>query len=381
MATVKRDYYEVLGVSRGADNEELKKAYRKLALKYHPDRNPGDPDGAAEHFKEASEAYEVLSDPEKRSRYDRFGHEGVKSSFGGGGFSWSDFHHQSDIEDIFGDFFSAFFGGAARRGRARSGPSRGRDVAVRYGLSLEDAFTGKEAEIAFERLEQCEVCGGDGCKPGTQPQTCSTCGGRGIVRQARGFFAVETACPTCGGQGRSIKDPCGACSGRGRVPGRAEVEFAIPAGVDTGMSLRIRGEGEAGPNGGERGDLLVRFELTDHDRFVREGADIYSEQTISFPLAALGSEIEVQTLHGEETVRVPAGTPTHHVFRLKARGMPVSPDAKQFGDHYVRVVVDVPKKLSERQTELLHEFAEESGETIKAEQKGFFQSVREKLKR
>ncbi len=381
MATVKRDYYEVLGVVRGANQEELKKAYRKLALQYHPDRNPQDPETAAEHFKEASEAYEVLSDPEKRSRYDRFGHEGVRSTFSGGGFSWSDFHHQADIEDIFGDFFSAFFGGGARRSRSRSGPSRGRDVAVRYPLTLEEAFSGKEAEIAYERLEECDTCSGSGCKPGTQPQTCSTCGGRGIVRQARGFFAVETTCPTCGGQGRSITDPCTDCSGQGRVPRRNEVKFSIPTGVDTGMSLRIRGEGEAGLGGGERGDLLVRFEIAEHDQFVREGADIYSEETISFPLAALGSEVEIETLHGPHALKVPAGTPTHHVFRVRGHGMPVTTDGKQYGDHYVRVVVDVPKKLSERQKELLHEFAEESGEKVKPGQKGFFQSLKEKLER
>ncbi len=377
MAT-KRDYYEVLGVEKTATADELKKAYRKVAMKYHPDRNPENPDEAEAMFKEASEAYEVLSDEQKRSRYDQFGHEGVKSTFGAGGFNWSDFHHASDIEDIFGDFFSAFFGGGGRR-RQRGGGTRGRDIAVRYRLSLEDAFHGKEAEISFERLEECETCSGSGAKPGTSPKTCQTCGGIGVVRQARGFFAVETSCPACGGSGQIIPEKCEDCEGRGRIPHKASVEFTIPSGVDGGMTLRVRGEGEAGLQGAPRGDLLVRFEMEQHEEFVREGADIYMEEMVTFPMAALGAEIEVDTLHGVEKLSIPKGTPNHKVFRLRGKGMPTSTNGRSYGDQYVRIAVDVPKKLNQRQKELLVEFARESGNEIKPGHRGFFDRLKEKL--
>lgn len=374
----KRDYYEVLGVSKDASADELKKAYRKLAMKWHPDRNPDNQEEASEKFKEASEAYEVLSDGEKRARYDRYGHEGVKSAFGQGGFQWSDFHHAQDFEDVFGDFFNAFFGGGGGgRRRSRGGPGRGRDTAVRFRMTLEDAFTGKDAEITFERLENCETCDGRGTKPGTEPIPCTTCNGIGVVRQARGFFAVETACPTCRGEGVLIPHPCETCSGRGRLPQKSTVQFEIPSGVDNGMTLRVRGEGEAGPRGGERGDLLVRFEIQDHEHFVREGADIYFPQMISFPLAAMGGEIEVPTLHGTESLTIPPGTPNHKIFKLRGKGMPTATNGTQYGDHYVRVEVDVPTKLTPRQKELLEEFAKEGGEHIKPGKKGFFQKVRE----
>lgn len=371
-----RDYYEILEVTREATAEELKKSYRKLAMKYHPDRNPANKEEAEEKFKEASEAYEVLSDPDKRARYDRYGHEGVKSAFGSGGFSWSDFHHASDFEDIFGDFFSAFFGGGGRR-RSRSGAMRGRDIAIRYRLSLEDAFTGTDAEISFERNEGCSTCDGSGAKPGTKPTTCNVCGGIGVVRQARGFFAVETTCPQCAGTGQMVADKCNDCGGRGQIPKKANVEFTIPSGVDTGMQLRIRGEGEAGQRGGERGDLLVRFEVQENEHFVREGADIFAEERISFPMAALGAEIEVDTLHGKEKLHIPSGTENHKVFKVRGKGMPTTTNGRQYGDHFVRVVVDVPKKLTSRQKELLVEFAKESGDNIKPGHKGFFNYIKE----
>lgn len=373
----KRDYYEVLGVGREASPDELKKAYRKLAMQYHPDRNPANPDEAAELFKEASEAYEVLSDSEKRSRYDRFGHDGVKSTFGSGGFSWQDFHHQADVEDIFGDIFSAFFGGGGRQRRSRTGPQRGRDIAVRYGLTLEEAFNGKEADITFERLEECEKCGGSGCRKGTSAQSCSTCGGRGIVRQARGFFAVETTCPTCRGNGQLIENPCEACSGNGMVGRKAHVQFLIPSGVDNGMSLRVRGDGEAGLRGGERGDLLVRFEVEEHPVFKREGADIYMEETISFPMAALGAEIDIDTLHGTESLTIPPGTQNHRMFKLRGKGMPNSAGGRSYGDQFVRIAVEVPHKLTQRQKELLVEFAKESGEDFKPGHRSFLDKLKE----
>lgn len=375
----KRDYYEVLQVSREATAEEMKKAYRKLAMQYHPDRNPSNAEEATEKFKEASEAYEVLSDPQKKARYDRYGHEGVKSSFGQGGFTWSDFHHASDVEDIFGDIFSAFFGGGRRQSRGRGGAAqlRGRDIGVRYRMTLEEAFAGKEAEIAFERLENCGKCSGSGCKPGTSPKMCSTCGGHGVVRQARGFFAVETACPTCGGMGKLIDNPCDGCDGQGRLPTKATVHFTIPSGVDNGMSLRVRAEGEAGIGGGERGDLLVRFELQEHEQFNREGADIYVEEHVSFPMAAIGAKIEVDTLHGRESLKIPAGTQNHKVFKLRGKGMPSTTNGSSYGDQYVRVVVDVPTKLTARQKELLVEFARESGEEIKPGHRGFFDYLKD----
>lgn len=373
----KRDYYEVLGVARTATADELKKAYRKLAMQYHPDRNPTNPKEFEEKFKEASEAYEILSDPEKRARYDRFGHEGTKSTFGQGGFQWSDFHHQGDVEDIFGDIFGQFFGGGQRRGNRSGGPGRGRDIAVRYPITMEDAFAGKEAEIVFDRLESCETCHGTGAKAGSEPKTCGTCKGHGVVRQARGFFAIETTCPACGGTGQIIADPCGTCHGQGRMGRKATVRFNIPAGVDSGMTLRVRGEGEGGTRGGERGDLLVRFELQEHESFAREGADIYCQQGISFAMAALGGKMEVVTLHGTETLAIPAGTQNHKVFKLKGKGMPTQAGGSHFGDHFVRVEVVVPTKLTARQKELLEEFARESGEEVKASSKGIFQSLKE----
>lgn len=373
----KRDYYEVLGVGREAGPDEMKKAYRKLAMQYHPDRNPNDVEAATEKFKEASEAYEVLSDPQKRERYNRFGHEGMKQAFGQGGFNWGDFHHQGDVEDIFGDLFSAFFGGGrGGRQRQRGGPARGRDIAVRFGMTLEEAFTGKDAEIAFERLEACEKCKGEGAKPGTKVTTCQTCRGHGVVRQSRGFFAVETACPTCGGQGQTISDPCDACSGHGRIARKAQVKFAIPPGVDTGMTLRVRAEGESGLGGGERGDLLVRFELEEHEHFTREGADIFFEEPIAFTQAALGAQVDIPTLHGNETLNIPAGTQNYKVFKLRGKGMQTSANARSYGDQHVRISIQVPTKLSTRQKELLEEFAKESGDPVKRE-RGLFQRIKE----
>ncbi len=374
----KRDYYEVLGVDRSAGGDELKKAYRKLAMKYHPDRNPDNSEEASEKFKEASEAYEVLSDPEKKARYDQYGHEGV--NFGSGGFSWSDFHHGADVEDIFGDIFSAFFGGGMGGGRRRqdpNGPRRGRDVAVRYRMTLEDSFKGKEAEIAFKRNESCKTCSGSGAKPGTGKKTCDTCNGHGVVRQARGFFSVQATCPSCHGAGQMIESPCDDCNGKGQIPEKASVEFDIPSGVDSGMTLRVRGEGESGLRGGDRGDLLVKFEIEEHEHFVREGSNVYMEEHISFPMAALGAEIEIETLHGKEKLKIPHGTENHKVFKMRGKGMPTATNSKSYGDQYVRIVVDVPKKLTSKQKELLVEFAKESGEDIKPGHRGFFEYIKD----
>jgi molecular chaperone DnaJ len=373
----KRDYYEILGVDRNASADDLKKAYRKLAMKFHPDRNPENPAEAEEKFKEASEAYEVLSDPQKKARYDQYGHEGVKSAFGQGGFSWGDFHHQGDVEDIFGDVFSAFFGGGQRRQQRRGGPTRGRDIQVRYSMTIEEAFKGKTEEISIKRAEVCEKCQGSGCKPGTKPTTCRSCQGTGVVRQVRGFFAMESPCSNCGGTGQYIPDPCEACEGKGLVTKKATVKIEIPAGVDNGNMLRQRGDGEAGLRGGERGDLLIRFEIEPHERYQREGNEIFVEEFIKFPLAALGGTLEIETLHGPEQIKVQAGTPNREVIRLKGKGMPNPNNPKIVGDMHVRLNIEVPRKLSARAKELLEELSEEMGDPIRKGEKGFFSNIKE----
>ncbi len=369
----KQDYYEVLGVPRNADESAIKKAYRKLALKYHPDRNPHNRE-AEEKFKEASEAYEILSNPEKRTLYDRYGHEGVKATFARSGFTWQDFSHFSDIEDIFGSFFNAFFGGARPTRRTIN---RGRDLQIRYSLTLEEAFSGKEVELTVRRLETCKECAGSGLGPAAHPRTCPRCGGRGQIRLLQGFFSIATTCDMCNGEGKIIDKPCKVCGGDGRVYKRVKVKVKIPGGIDTGMQLRVRGEGEAGPHGGPHGDLYVVISVKEHPFFERRNDDILCEVPISFTQAALGDEIEVPTLHGPEKLRIPAGTQTYYRFRLKGRGMPRNEAA--FGDQYVRVIVHTPTKLTSRQKELLREFAALGNKKPVSEEKGFFERFKESL--
>ncbi len=364
--TEKRDYYEVLGVERGVSLDEIKKAYRKLALKYHPDKNPGDPT-AEERFKEAAEAYGVLSDEEKRARYDRYGHAGTA---GMGGFDPNQF---ADFGDILGDLFGfGDFFGASRRRTTR--PARGNDL--RYDLELEfnDAVFGKEVTLDVPRVVTCKTCKGSGAKPGTQPVTCTGCGGRGQIRYSQGFFAVARTCPQCGGAGKVIKDPCTTCTGAGRVREEKKISVKIPAGVDDGSRLRVAAEGEAGYNGGPPGDLYVFISVKTHPTFTRRDYDIHSEQGISLTQAALGGEVKTQTIDGEETLKVPPGTQPNQVFRLRGQGVPYI-DGNGRGDHYVHVAVRIPTTLTEEQRRLLEQLATISGET--PPERGVFDKVKD----
>jgi len=352
--TEKRDYYEVLGVERAASVDEIKKAYRKLALKHHPDKNPGDA-GAEAKFKEASEAYGVLSDEEKRATYDRYGHAGTS---GFGGFDPNQF---ADFGDILGDLFGFgdFFG--TRRGGRSTRPARGNDVRYDLTIEFEEAVFGKEISLNVPRVVQCVTCNGSGAKPGTQPVTCSGCGGRGQVRYSQGFFAVQRTCPQCGGAGKVIKDPCVTCSGAGRVREEKKISVKIPAGVDDGSRLRVAGEGEAGYNGGPPGDLYVFISVGEHEKFQRREYDIHSEQPVSFTQAALGAEILTDTIDGAETLRIPPGTQPGHIVRLRGKGVQFL-QSNGRGDHYVHVSVRIPASLTDEQRALLEQYAALDGE-------------------
>ncbi len=354
MATVeKRDYYEILGLERGASLDQIKKAYRKLALKYHPDKNPGNPE-AEERFKEAAEAYGVLSDDEKRGRYDRYGHSGVS---GMGGFDPSQF---ADFGDILGDLFGFgdFFGGGRRR---TNRPARGNDLRFDLQIDFFDAVRGKEVTLDVPRVITCTTCQGSGAKPGTQPVTCTGCGGRGQVRFAQGFFTMARTCPQCGGAGKVIKEPCVVCSGAGRVREQKKISVKIPAGVDDGSRLRVAGEGEAGWNGGPGGDLYVFISVREHPKFTRRDYDIHSEQPISVTQAALGGEIKTETIDGPETLKIPVGTQPNQVFRLRGKGVQFL-DGSGRGDHYVHVAVRIPTSLTDDQRALLEQLARLEGE-------------------
>jgi molecular chaperone DnaJ len=342
----KRDYYEVLGLAKNASDEEIKKAYRKMAMKHHPDRNPDDK-GAEEKFKEAKLAYEVLSDADKRAAYDQFGHAGVdqQGGMGGGGGGFSD-----AFSDIFGDIFG---GGGNRRERVY----RGADLRYNLEISLEEAARGTETKIRVPTLEECGVCHGSGAKPGTQPTTCPTCGGHGQVRIQQGFFSVQQSCPRCGGSGKIVSDPCTACHGEGRVKKHKTLSVKIPSGVDNGDRIRLGGEGEAGVNGGPAGDLYVVIHLKEHSVFKRDGDDLHCEMPISFATAALGGEVEIPTLDGHAKIKVPSETQTGKVFRLRGKGIKGVRSSAP-GDLMCHMVVETPVNLSERQRELLRELDE-----------------------
>jgi molecular chaperone DnaJ len=364
----KQDYYELLGVGRTASEDDLKKAYRKLALQYHPDRNPGDK-RAEEKFKEISEAYSILSDAEKRAKYDQFGHAafGEGGPFAGGGFDFS-----GGFEDVFGDIFGEFFGGGGRR----RGRGRGEDLRYNLSLKFEEAVFGTEKKIKIPRHGPCESCKGSGAKPGTAPQTCPTCRGRGQVAFQQGFFSVSRTCNQCQGQGSIIKEPCASCSGAGRVRSMHTLSVKIPAGVDNGSRLKLRGEGEFGPEGGTAGDLYVVTQVEAHPIFVRDNLDIICEVPISFVQAALGAELDVPTLEGKVKMKIPAGTQSGKVFRMKGRGVKDVQGFQQ-GDQHVRVNVETPTHLTAKQKDLLKEFAALGGEEVNPMSKSFFDKMKE----
>ncbi|HEY0386317.1 MAG TPA: molecular chaperone DnaJ [Pyrinomonadaceae bacterium] len=370
----KRDYYEVLGLARTATEPEIKSAYRRLAVRYHPDKNPGDAE-AEDKFKEAAEAYSILSDAEQRRRYDNFGHAGV--SGGGGGANWGA-PGFGGIEDILGDLFGFgdVFGGrgGAGGGGRRSVAQRGADLRYDLEIALEEAANGLTAQLRIPRLETCEKCKGNGAAEGTQPETCQTCNGAGQVRFQQGFFSVARTCTTCRGTGRVIKKPCAECRGAGRIEKERTMEVKIPAGVETGSRLRIAGEGESGTQGGPTGDLYVVIHVKEHEEFERQGSNLYSSVPITFAQAALGSEVSVPTLDGQQQVKIPAGTQTGTVFRLKGQGVPVL-GGRGRGDLFVSVTVVTPTTLTREQRRLLEQLAEV--ETKDLDDKGLMDKVRD----
>jgi molecular chaperone DnaJ len=364
----KRDYYEILGVERNISEKDLKKAYRRVAMKFHPDRNPDDKD-AEEKFKEASEAYEILSDSQKRAAYDQYGHDGVNPQMGGGGGA-------HNFSDIFGDVFGDIFGGAGG-GRGRGGPQRGSDLQYTLQVDLEQAVKGTTAKIRIPTLVACKVCDGSGAKAGSKPVQCSTCGGVGQVRMQQGFFSVQQTCPTCHGRGTVISDPCNNCHGQGRVEESKTLSVKVPEGVDTGDRIRLSGEGEAGPAGGQAGDLYVQISVKPHDIFERDGANLYCEVPVNFVDAVLGGELEVPTLDGRVKLKVPAETQTGKLFRLRGKGVtPVRGGSK--GDLMCRVVIETPVNLSNKQKELLREFqAATKADKHSPRQSSWFEGMKE----
>lgn len=378
MAEQKRDYYEVLGVSRGASEDEIKKAYKKMARKYHPDLNPGDKT-AEEKFKEVNEAYEVLSDADKKARYDQYGHAGVDPNFGAGGFGGGfdgsfDF---GDLGDIFGSFFGGGFGGGRRTNP--NAPQRGESIRMSIAISFEEAAFGCEKAVTVERYETCDTCHGNGCAPGTSPEVCPDCHGTGTVQVRRqtpmGVFATSSPCPKCGGKGRIVHQPCKDCRGSGMVRKKKTIQASIPAGIDNGQTISIRGQGNAGKNGGPAGDLLITITVRPHELFRREGTSVLCEAPITFTQAVLGAELEIPTIDGKVKYTLPEGTQSGTTFRLKGKGIP-SINGRGRGDQYVTVYIETPKNLNKEQKEALKKFAETMGESNYEEQKKFFKKFK-----
>lgn len=369
------DFYVLLGVGRDANDSDLKSAYRKLAMKYHPDRNPGDADAEAK-FKEISQAYAVLSEPDKRKAYDQFGHAAFEGGGGaGGGFG---FDFSSSFSDVFDDLFGDFMGGGARQQRSR-GTQRGADLRYNLEISLDDAFRGRKTQIRVPSTVICEICNGVGAEPGTEPIACSMCQGHGKVRQQSGFFTVERTCPSCGGAGRTIKNPCATCTGGGRVARERTLAVNVPAGVEDGTRIRLADEGEAGLRGGAAGDLYIFVSVSSHPVYEREGEHLFCKVPIAMTTAVLGGKIEVPTLDGGKVaVSIPEGTQTGKQFRLNGRGMPHL-RGRGRGDLYLETLVETPVNLSKKQKALLKEFAEMAGDDISPESTGFIDRVRQFL--
>ena len=369
----KQDYYELLGVQKNASEAELKKAYRKLAMKYHPDRNQGNTESEAK-FKEINEAYEVLSDSSKRAVYDQFGHAGLNQGAGGaGGHGGADF---GDFGDVFGDIFENFFGGRGQG--AQRGPSRGADLRYDLKIKFREAAFGIEKKIKIPRMESCDKCHGSGTKEGTSASTCPLCNGSGQVRQSQGFFSISRTCHQCHGRGQIIKNPCTDCGGLGKVKKSRQISVKIPPGVDNGSRLKVTGGGEAGDIGGHSGDLYVVLFVEPDDYFERHGSDLYCEVPISFATAALGAEIDVETLEAQVKMKIPPGTQTHTVFRLKGKGFPHLHRPGK-GDQHVRVVLTTPTKLTDKQRNLLKQLAELSGEDTSSMGKKFLQKFKDAI--
>jgi molecular chaperone DnaJ len=368
----KRDYYEVLMVERTASADELKRAYRKLAAKYHPDRNPGDQE-AIDKFKEASEAFDVLGTDEKRARYDRYGHAGVEGPGGGGA---GQFHDVQDIFEAFGDMFGDLFGGGGGRRKGGSRGRRGEHLRTAVTIDLVEAGFGCSRELEIQRKVNCTTCSGTGAKPGTSPTTCDYCAGHGQVLQSQGFFRIQTTCPACQGSGRIIRDKCSDCRGTRFTSTRVKLEVKIPAGVDNEMQIRVGGEGEPGENGGPPGDLYVDIRVKSHPLFQRDGRHLLCDVPVTFAQAALGTELEIPLLSGQHTLTIPAGTQPQDMFRLKGQGMP-DPHGGPRGDLVARVQLEVPKKLTKKQEELVRQLAELDSKHVSPHRKSFFESVKE----
>ena len=379
MAEQKRDYYEVLGVGRSASDDEIKKAYRKLAKQYHPDLNPGNKE-AEQKFKEINEAYEVLSDKDKKARYDQFGHAGVDPNFGAGGGGFGGFDGSfdfGDLGDIFGSFFGGGFGGGSRA--SRNGPQRGESLRVGLTISFEEAAFGCEKEVSVDRVDQCPTCKGSGCEAGTTPEVCSQCGGTGQVQQRRqtpmGVFATTTTCPRCGGKGKIIHSPCKDCNGTGQQRRRKTIKVSIPAGIDDGQTISLRGQGNAGRNGGPAGDLLIVISVQPHPLFRREGTSVLCQAPITFTQAVLGGELEIPTIDGKVKYDIPEGTQTGTTFRLKGKGIPVL-NGRGRGDQYVTVYIETPKNLNREQKEALKKFSQTLGEGNYEQRHNFFKKFK-----
>jgi len=369
----KRDYYEVLGVAKDADANTIKRAYRKLAMKFHPDRNPDDK-AAADNFREVTEAYEVLTDDNKRARYNQYGHAGVDEQmqdfWGRGGAQ--DSNAFRDFGDMFGDVFGDMFGFGGGGGRS----ARGADLRYNLAMSLEAAASGREVELKIPKHESCTTCNGSGAKPGSNPVPCNTCGGHGQVQMQQGFFAVRRTCPTCHGAGTRIESPCVECGGAGRNKVTKKLKIKVPAGVYDGAQVRVTGEGEGGQHGSPSGDLYVVIALQEHAIFEREGADLHCTMPVTFPQATLGAEVDAPTLNGKIKIKIPAGTEGGRIFRLRGHGVPDVRAGGQKGDLYVRVQIAVPKKMSTRQKDLLREFANEAGDDMYPERSSFLGKVK-----